>query len=151
VEPSSERSLLEVIWEDTYASGHALVDTQHQRLFRLASTLMSTLTESRPLPEVALRLETLLAHTAQHFHDEEALLRQARYPDLAEHALVHAALLSKAWKLQAEVKAGHLDFGGLVTFLALDLVKGHILTEDRAYFSHLVNAIGPDSMPSAGA
>ncbi len=151
IEPSSERSLLEVIWEDTYASGHTLVDAQHQRLFRLASTLMSTLTESRSLPEVSLRLETLLAHTAQHFHDEEALLRQARYPDLAEHAIVHAALLSKAWKLQAEVKAGHLDFGQLVTFLALDLVKGHILTEDRAYFSHLVRATGPDSTPPAGA
>jgi len=151
VELSPERSLLEVIWEDTYASGHALVDAQHQRLFRLASTLMSTLTESRPLTEVSLRLETLLAHTAQHFHDEEALLRQARYPDLAEHAAVHASLLSKAWKLQAEVKAGQLDFGRLVSFLALDLVKGHILTEDRAYFSHLLSAIGPDSAPPAGA
>jgi len=150
-EPSSERSLLEVIWEDTYASGHALVDAQHQRLFRLASTLMSTLTENRPLTEVALRLETLLAHTAQHFHDEEALLRQARYPDLPEHASVHASLLSKAWKLQAEVKAGQLDFGRLISFLALDLVKGHILTEDRAYFAHLVQATGPDSMPPAGA
>lgn len=150
-EPAEERSLLEIIWEDTYASGHALVDAQHQRLFRLASTLMATLTEHRPVAEVSLRLETLLAHTAQHFHDEEALLRQARYPDLPEHAAIHASLLAKAWKLQAEVKAGQLDFGRLVTFLALDLVKGHILTEDRTYFSHLVAATGPDSMPPAGA
>ena len=148
---SSERSLLEVIWEDTYASGHVLIDAQHQRLFRLASALMSVLTENRPLPEVSLRLETLLAHTAQHFHDEEALLREARYPDLTEHAQVHGTLLSKARKLQAEVKAGHLDFGRLVTFLALDLVKGHILTEDREYFSHLLKIIGPDAMPPAGA
>ncbi len=150
-EPPSEQSLLEVIWEDTYACGHVLVDAQHQRLFRLASTLMATLTENRPLAEVSLRLETLLAHAAQHFHDEEALLREARYPDLAEHAAVHATLLSKAWKLQAEVKAGQLDFGRLVTFLALDLVKGHILTEDRAYFTHLLSATGTDSAPPAGA
>jgi len=150
-EPVAERSLLEIIWEDTYASGHALVDAQHQRLFRLASTLMATLTENRPVAEVSLRLETLLAHTAQHFHDEEALLRQARYPDLPEHAGIHGSLLAKAWKLQAEVKAGQLDFGRLVTFLALDLVKGHILTEDRTYFSHLVAATGPDSLPPAGA
>ena len=112
---------------------------------------MATLTEHRPVAEVSLRLETLLAHTAQHFHDEEALLRQARYPDLPEHAGIHGSLLAKAWKLQAEVKAGQLDFGRLVTFLALDLVKGHILTEDRTYFSHLVAATGPDSMPPAGA
>ena len=39
----------------------------------------------------------------------------------------------------------------LVGFLALDLVKGHILTEDRAYFSHLVHTLGPDGAPPAGA
>jgi len=140
-----------VIWEDTYACGHQLIDAQHQRLFRLASALMSTLTENRALSEVALRLETLLAHTAQHFHDEEALLRNAGYHDLSDHAAIHASLLSRAWKLQADVQAGQLDFGRLVSFLALDLVKGHILTEDRGYFSHLMATLEPEGMPQAGA
>ncbi len=150
-ESQARRSLLEVTWEDAYASGHALIDAQHMRLFSLANSLMSTLTEDRPLPEISLRLETLLAHTAQHFHDEEALLRAAHYPDLPEHADTHASLLTQAWQLQAEVAAGHLDFGRLVSFLALDLVKGHILTEDRAYFSHLLRALGPEGHPLAGA
>ncbi len=150
-DPSSERSLLEVIWEEAYESGNALIDKQHQRLFRLASALMSVLTEDRPLPEVSLCLETLLAHTAQHFHDEEALLRAAHYPDLTEHAALHASLLAKARALQAEVQAGHLDFGKLVSFLAMDLVKGHLLSEDRGYFSHLVAVIGPDASPSSVA
>ncbi len=143
--------MLELIWEDAYASGHLLIDAQHQRLFRLVSTLMATLTENRPLVEVALRLETLLAHTAQHFHDEEALLRQSSYPDLPEHAAIHATLLSKAWKLQADVQNGHLDVSKLVSFLALDLVKGHILTEDRDYFSHLKVSQEADALPQAGA
>jgi diguanylate cyclase (GGDEF)-like protein/hemerythrin-like metal-binding protein len=151
VDPGSERSLLEVIWEDTYASGNLLIDNQHQHLFRLASSLMSVLTEERPLPEVSLRLETLLAHTAQHFHDEETLLREARYRDLPGHALIHATLLSKARKLQAEVQAGHLDFGKLITFLTLDLVKGHILTEDQHCFAHMLAVVGPEGSPPAGA
>jgi diguanylate cyclase (GGDEF)-like protein/hemerythrin-like metal-binding protein len=150
-ESSPEQSLLEMIWEDTYASGHALIDAQHRRLFQLASTLMSVVTENRPLAEVSLRLETLLAHTAQHFHDEEALLREARYPNLKAHAEAHASLLNQAGKLQAEVQAGQLDFGRLVTFLALDLVKGHILTEDRTYFSQLLALPGRDGTPTAEA
>jgi len=149
-ETAQERSLLEVIWEDTYASGHALIDAQHQKLFRLASALMAVLTENRPLSEVSLRLETLLAHTAQHFHDEENLLREARYHDLTEHSAIHASLLNRAWKLQADVQAGQLDFGKLVSFLALDLVKGHILTEDRNYFTYLV-AKASEGTPPAGA
>lgn len=151
VEPQTRRFLFEVIWEETYASGIALIDAQHKRLFSLASALMSTLAADRPLPEVSLRLETLLAHTAQHFHDEEALLREGQYPGLAEHAETHVALLNQAWQLQAEVTGGRLDFGRLVSFLAMDLVKGHILTEDRAYFSHLVTALSPDRIPPAGA
>lgn len=139
-----------MIWEEAYESGNALIDKQHQRLFRLASSLMSVLTEDRPLSEVSLCLETLLAHTAQHFHDEEALLRAARYRDPAGHAALHASLLAKARALQAEVQAGHLDFGKLVSFLAMDLVKGHILSEDQGYFSHLVAVIGPDATPKAG-
>ncbi|MBK9796610.1 MAG: diguanylate cyclase [Holophagaceae bacterium] len=151
VEPQTRRFLFEVIWEESFASGIALIDAQHKRLFSLASALMSTLAADRPLPEVSLRLETLLAHTAQHFHDEEALLREAQYPSLAEHAQTHATLLNQAWQLQAEVTAGRLDFGRLVSFLAMDLVKGHILTEDRAYFSHLVTALSPERIPPAGA
>jgi hemerythrin-like metal-binding protein len=109
------------------------------------------LTENRPLPEVALRLETLLAHTAQHFHDEEQLLREAHYRDLGEHAGIHAGLLGKARELQEEVQAGDLDFGKLVTFLTVDLVKGHLLTEDRTYFSHLLHTRGPHSQPPTEA
>jgi diguanylate cyclase (GGDEF)-like protein/hemerythrin-like metal-binding protein len=141
------RSLLEMTWEEAYNSGNPLIDAQHQRLFRLASALMSVLTEKRPLTEVSLRLKTLLAHTAQHFHDEEALLREVHYPGLAAHANIHAALLARAWKLEEEVNAGQMDFGRLVTFLAMDLVRGHFLLEDRAYASHLAAPPGPDRFP----
>jgi diguanylate cyclase len=149
LEPIPERSLLEVVWEEAYASGHALIDAQHRRLFQLASSLLTVATEGRPLTDVSLRLETLLAHTAQHFHDEEALLREAHYPDLAAHAKVHANLLGRARQLQAEVQAGELDLGRLVSFLAMDLVKGHLLTEDQSHFPHLLTVSGPDETFSA--
>lgn len=136
----SGHSLLEVFWEDAYESGSSLIDQQHQRLFRLASALLSGLTGDRPLAEVSLRLETLLAHTAQHFHDEEALLRKIHFKELPQHAVIHASLLAKARKLQLEVQSGQLDFGKLVSFLALDLVKGHLLEEDKHYFGCLAGA-----------
>jgi diguanylate cyclase (GGDEF)-like protein/hemerythrin-like metal-binding protein len=140
---SEERSLLEMIWEDAYTSGHPLIDTQHRRLFRLASALMSVLVENRGLDEVSLRLQTLLAHTAQHFHDEEAILREARYPDVAEHAAIHTGLLKKVASFQEDLQAGRLDFGKVVGFLTKDLLKDHILTEDQVYFAHVHILSGP--------
>ncbi len=147
LEPFHRRPLLEVIWDDAYMSGNALIDKQHQRLFHLANALMAALTEEALLAEAALRLETLLAHTSQHFHDEEGLLREAQYPDLAQHASIHANLLARARQLQADAQAGQLDFGKLVTFLAVDLVKGHFLAEDRNYFERLRSVSG-DAPPA---
>jgi diguanylate cyclase (GGDEF)-like protein/hemerythrin-like metal-binding protein len=129
-----EHSLLELTWEDSYACGHPLIDSQHERLFRLAEALLTAVTKEGPITEVSLRLETLLAHTAQHFRDEEALLRELDYPELETHRVVHTALLTKARRIQRDVLMGQLDFGQLIAFLAMDLVKGHILGEDRNYF-----------------
>jgi hemerythrin-like metal-binding protein len=131
-----------VVWDEAYVSGNALIDKQHQRLFHLANSLIAVLTDEGQMSEASLRLETLLAHTSQHFHDEESLLREAHYPDLAKHATIHANLLARARQLQADAQAGQLDLGKLVTFLALDLVKGHFLTEDQNYFERLHSMSG---------
>ena len=132
-----EHTLLELTWEDGYACGHPLIDSQHERLFRLAGSLLTAVTEEGPITEVSLRLETLLAHTAQHFREEEAVLLGLGYPELETHRIVHAALLTKARRIQRDVLMGQLDFGQLLAFLAMDLVKGHILGEDRNYFDCL--------------
>jgi hemerythrin-like metal-binding protein len=76
---------------------------------------------------------------AQHFHDEEALLGQVGYEGLDHHAKLHAKLMAEAEHLQDEVNTGSLDTGRLLAYLALDLVKGHILTEDQNYFLHFKN------------
>ena len=143
-EAAAPCSLLELLWEEAYGSGNRLIDTQHQRLFNASNALLTSVIGGQPAAEVTLRMDTLLAHTAQHFLDEEHLLRQAGYPDLKEHMAEHARLLAGARDLQAEARAGRLDFGRLVTYLATDLVKGHLLTEDRNYFAHLRMA-APDS------
>lgn len=131
-------TLLELVWEDAYGSGHRLIDEQHILLFDLSNALLSALLEAPAPGVVEDRFETLLFHTEKHFHDEEALLRKTGYATLAVHQAEHARLLAAARRLQAELASGQGDFGRLVTFLVTDLVKGHLLSEDRHYFQHLV-------------
>lgn len=138
-------NLLELVWEEAYGSGHRLIDEQHILLFDLSNALLSALLEGQPPAVVESHLDTLLHHAEKHFRDEEALLRKAAYPDLPEHHAEHARLLDSAHRLQAELKAGRIDFGRLVTYLATDLVKGHLLTEDRHYFTHLNASLGQES------
>lgn len=141
---SGSAGLLELVWEEAYASGHRFIDAQHQQLFHLSNALLTSLVEGAPVSVVEQRMETLLSHTSQHFQDEECLLQDASYPDLDEHRREHARLLASARSLRDELKTGRIDFGRLVVYLVTDLVKGHILSEDCHYFSHLL-AAAPDS------
>ncbi len=137
--------LLELIWEDSYGSGHRLIDEQHILLFDLSNALLSAVLGGQSPTVTEARMDSLLQHTEKHFRDEEALLRKAGYPDLDQHRAEHARLLVGARQFQSDMKADKVDFGRLVAYLATDLVKGHLLTEDCGYFTHLNASLGTES------
>ena len=140
---------VEILWEESYACGHPTIDTQHRKLFTLANSLIGAISSSQPAAEASMRLRRLMAHTAQHFHDEEALLARVDFPGLSAHAAEHHRLLEKAALFETEVVKGNLDMSQFVGFLILDLVQGHILLEDKSYFSYLHSstARNPNSSP----
>ena len=96
------------------------------------------------------RLRRLMAHTAQHFHDEEALLARVDFPGHSFHAAEHQRLLEKASRFEAEVSSGKTDMSQFVGFLILDLVQGHIVIEDRNYFSYFQSAAARNPSPQSG-
>jgi diguanylate cyclase (GGDEF)-like protein/hemerythrin-like metal-binding protein len=130
-------SILALVWDDALACGQPEIDHQHQQLYHLSNTLLAAITSGRYPEEAKLQMQLLIAHVAQHFHDEEAVLARAGYPDLASHAQEHNRLIAKAKALQQEMGGIHTDLPSLLTFLALDLVKGHIMGWDRRFFNFL--------------
>ena len=127
-------SLIEIYWEDSFACGHPTIDGQHRQLFTLANSLIGAVSSGQPAAETSMRLRRLMAYTAQHFHDEEALLARADFPGLPAHAAEHRRLLEKAGRFEAEVGSGKADISQFVGFLILDLVQGHILIEDKNFY-----------------
>lgn len=130
-----EPSSLEIPWDERHFSGHALIDEQHQKLVSLANGLLAGLTNNQAVDELALRMKRICAQAAQHFLDEEKYLRNIGWTGLEEHIEQHRRLLEKARQLQAETENGKLDLGQVTSFLAMDLVLGHIVKEDAKYFS----------------
>ena len=49
----------------------------------------------------------------------------------------HQQLLSRNQDFEESFARGSLDLGGFVAFLVVDLVRGHLLQEDRSYFGVL--------------
>jgi diguanylate cyclase (GGDEF)-like protein/hemerythrin-like metal-binding protein len=136
----SATPLIEIIWEDSYSCGHPTIDSQHRKLFTLANSLIGAISSGQSASEASMRLRRLMAHTAQHFHDEEALLARVAFPGLSTHSAEHHRLLEKASRFEVEVGSGKVDMSQFVGFLILDLVQGHILIEDKTFFGYFLTS-----------
>jgi diguanylate cyclase (GGDEF)-like protein/hemerythrin-like metal-binding protein len=134
-----EGSFLKLVWNETYACGHPVIDAQHERLFRLANEILDAVLSDRPIEDLTAIVEALLATVVQHFHDEEEVLSKLGFAGLAEHGKKHAALADKALDLERAFHAGTLSIGGLFQFLAHDVVVLHMLKADREFFPLLAD------------
>ncbi|WP_243382507.1 diguanylate cyclase [Geothrix alkalitolerans] len=130
-------SFLALVWDPALACGEAVIDHQHQELYRLSNALLASINQGRYPEETKLHMQLLIAHVAQHFHDEEAILIRVGYPEFAAHAQEHGRLLAKAKVLQQQMGGDSTDLPAILGFLALDLVKGHILGSDRDFYKYL--------------
>ena len=85
-------------WSDKYSVDVPSIDKQHKKLFDMLNELhdaMSTGNGSQLAPAI---LKRLVAYTQEHFVAEEAMMKQARYPDLASHKAEHDKLSSEVAK-----------------------------------------------------
>jgi len=127
------KSALHLDWLEAYECGDEVIDREHRELFEIANrviaaSLNGTLAALMPV------LDELIAHVAQHFRDEEALLEQRGYVKLEAHARAHAGLLARAAELRRAAAAGEASFGAVVEFLAGEVVARHLFTADRDFF-----------------
>ena len=65
------------------------IDAQHMELFRRADALLGAMRERRSADEVKPLLAFLEDYCSRHFVSEEQLMRERKYPSIAEHAVQH--------------------------------------------------------------
>lgn len=132
---SGNSPILHLNWHDSYDCGQPVIDAEHRKLFDLANVLMNTaFTRGEKPQEFHQALESLLAHVVRHFADEEAILAEHHYADLAAHARAHKRLVGRALELRDSALAGGLSVGELVDFLADEVVARHMLKTDRGFY-----------------
>jgi hemerythrin-like metal-binding protein len=79
----------EYTWDETFATGNAHVDEQHKQLFAAVNDILDTVARNKSPEEIKKSLSFLRDYTIKHFFDEEKLLRERGYPDLASHKKLH--------------------------------------------------------------
>jgi diguanylate cyclase (GGDEF)-like protein/hemerythrin-like metal-binding protein len=124
-------------WKTRFQSGHAGIDNQHQALFA-ASTRLLTLLQDSPRPGlVAAHALSFIRMVEAHMHDEDALLEQCHYPEVAQHRDTHRQLIARAYHLLEAYKNGQIRERELFHFVAYEITAQHMLIEDRKFFALL--------------
>jgi diguanylate cyclase (GGDEF)-like protein/hemerythrin-like metal-binding protein len=136
-----QESAVHLRWKAAFSCGNPEIDQQHQDLFRQANALLDALTNRHgQIDSFDATFLQFLSHVMAHFQFEERFLTSIAYVDVASHAQLHQELVAKAQELYAAAQADDDDSTAhdqLIKFLVNDLVAGHILTADRAFFSVL--------------
>jgi len=76
-------------WEQRYQLGHETMDRMHQEFVALVTQLSEC--DKSALPAL---LDTLIAHTTEHFAAEDSWMRQSAFPARMTHEGEHKRLLA---------------------------------------------------------
>ncbi len=123
----------EIIWTDEFSVGVAKIDEQHRRLVDMINKLISDPHANSRSETVSDVLGEMTDYAKMHFSDEEKLMDQYGYPQLAEQVKEHRAFQEDTAKF-CTAAAVHVDRVPemLLEHLSQWLVH-HILEVDMAY------------------
>jgi hemerythrin len=136
-------SLKQIIsWREDFNIYQPEIDSQHESIFRLAveaSELAREPADSDKLTAVFGKFGSVLE---AHFHYEEGILAEIKYPKLEEHRAEHNAMLSELefirQRLSRRGEGWALQQRALVALnFMLGVTVGHILIADLDYASHM--------------
>jgi diguanylate cyclase (GGDEF)-like protein/hemerythrin-like metal-binding protein len=133
--------LVNMHWRASYLSGEALIDAEHQELFRLTNLVIGAIAEEGAGQALLPLVRELIAHVRTHFLHEEEILQAAGYSGADRHGRVHGRLLDRATSLADQFESGEGSAADLLGFLIHDVVVRHVLEEDRKYFPWLKKAM----------
>jgi hemerythrin-like metal-binding protein len=128
-----DKGIVRLFWDEAFASGNAAIDLQHQQLIAKANELLLLTTQSADCDVLAAAVDDAFLHVAEHFRDEERLLREAGFAGLDEHAAEHERLLRQGLALARECNEGKSPADAIIRYIVHDLVMVHMLAADVLY------------------
>ena len=127
--------VLKLGWKQEFLCGNKLIDRQHMKLFNKCNEIIDFFLAKQDVYRVHFLIDELYMEVAQHFSDEEDVLKKCGFPGLAEHAKKHADLVSQFMMLKAAYQLKKVDDFIFLEFLAKEIVLDHLVHEDREFFN----------------
>jgi hemerythrin len=128
-----------IAWDPSLATGDAMIDAQHQELYRIVNELHEACVDGLSQDRVDQVLDRLLTYTVVHFDAEERLMANSSYPPLGvkAHFSQHGDLKRRVGKLIEQRESGELTTAMPVVELVHEWLGTHINCTDRRMIEYL--------------
>jgi len=124
-----------IVWTKEHDTGIPTIDAQHRKLIDLANNLYEAIRLSREEQVIQNILEGLTTYMSEHFAAEEALLKEAHYPEYDQQVEAHRSFIQKFQEHKASKDFLELS-DELFGFLKKWIVA-HFLGMDKRYVPFL--------------
>jgi len=128
-----------VVWDEKYATGIQLIDSQHKELFSLTNELFRACLGGEETLKDVFRdtMGRMVDYVRFHFGDEQELLQRVKYPDYPEHKKQHDTLILEILESVKEYNEGKKFVPNQFVRTLRDWILGHIAHYDKLYASYI--------------
>jgi len=128
-----------VDWSASYTVNSAILDEQHQKLFKIINDLHEAVFSRKGREFVSTTIRELVEYTKTHFAEEERQMEAHAFPGLREHKLAHRKLIGTVMEIEQRYNQGAGAISGdVIGFLVSDWLLKHILNMDKQYAPYLL-------------
>jgi len=125
-------------WDRALETGHPILDSEHQSLFALANKLDAAIENSPDdAGTVSDAVYGLIGYVVEHFHDEEAIMREYRYPMAGPHRSLHEQLSAETLSVTARYFNGEDVTPEELAPLVCTWLRDHIQVHDMALVEYI--------------
>ena len=78
-----------LVWNPAWEMGDTRLDRQHQAMVNGINRLADAIEQGRAQEEIGKAISFLLVYVESHFQHEEKFMREAAFPEAAEHSRKH--------------------------------------------------------------
>ncbi len=126
--------MAKLLWDKKFETGNAVVDGQHQQLFKLLADLDQAIEDQKADSVIDQTLGRFALYVIDHFRDEENLMKNCGYPYFDEHKRIHDELTLKSSKLLDKYHEGDKQLAQYLSSFMRDWITNHIMCEDQQIF-----------------
>jgi hemerythrin len=124
-------------WSPTLSVNVKQFDDQHIKLVNMLNELYDASKEGKGKEVLGKVLNDLIDYSASHFIDEERLMVEHAYPDMAHHKAIHDNLVKQVIELQQKFTSGQAILTLDVMMFLKDWLVTHIQVTDKKYSAYL--------------